>query len=124
MRVESPAPPVDAGERLGGTTAPGELEPLGAHFLLERVATAVATGLPMLLLGFAVWEAWDRTLHYQDLIVFAVTYVPVGLGVTVGFHRLLTHRSFRTGPVLRGVLAALGSAAIEGPVIEWVANHR
>jgi stearoyl-CoA desaturase (delta-9 desaturase) len=51
-------------------------------------------------------------------------YVAVGLGVTVGFHRLLTHRSFRTHAWLRLALAALGSAAVEGPVIEWVANHR
>jgi len=44
--------------------------------------------------------------------------------VTVGLHRHLTHRSFKTSPFLRGVLAALGSAAIEGPVISWVADHR
>ena len=43
--------------------------------------------------------------------------------MTVGFHRLLTHRSFKT-PWLRGTFAALGSAAIEGPVISWVADHR
>jgi stearoyl-CoA desaturase (Delta-9 desaturase) len=53
-----------------------------------------------------------------------VLYVLTGLGVTVGFHRLFTHRSFKTGPVLRAVLAILGSAAIEGPVISWVADHR
>ena len=47
-----------------------------------------------------------------------------GLGVTVGFHRLLTHRSFKTKPSDPGVLAILGSAAIEGPVISWVADHR
>ena len=46
------------------------------------------------------------------------------LGVTVGFHRYLTHRSFETSRTMRALLAILGSAAIEGPVIEWVANHR
>ena len=51
-------------------------------------------------------------------------YVLTGLGITVGFHRLLTHRSFKTTPVVAGVFAALGSAAIEGPVISWVADHR
>ena len=44
--------------------------------------------------------------------------------MTVGFHRLFTHRSFATKRWLRGVLAVLGSAAIEGPVISWVADHR
>jgi stearoyl-CoA desaturase (delta-9 desaturase) len=51
-------------------------------------------------------------------------YVPIGLGVTVGFHRLLTHRSFRTSPWLRGLLGVLGTMAVEGPVISWVADHR
>jgi stearoyl-CoA desaturase (Delta-9 desaturase) len=57
-------------------------------------------------------------------VVFAIVYVLTGLGVTVGFHRHLTHRSFATGRVMRGILAGLGSAAIEGPVISWVADHR
>jgi stearoyl-CoA desaturase (delta-9 desaturase) len=56
--------------------------------------------------------------------VFVVLYVLTGLGITVGFHRHLTHRSFKTRPAVRGVLAILGSAAIEGPVISWVADHR
>ena len=47
-----------------------------------------------------------------------------GLGVTVGFHRHFTHRSFKARPAVRAVLAVLGSAAIEGPVISWVADHR
>jgi stearoyl-CoA desaturase (delta-9 desaturase) len=72
----------------------------------------------------AIWQAWNEALHWYDLVVFVVTYVPIGLGVTIGFHRHLTHRSFKTSPFLRGVLAALGSAAIEGPVISWVADHR
>jgi stearoyl-CoA desaturase (delta-9 desaturase) len=71
-----------------------------------------------------VWQTWNAQLHWNDLVVFAIMYVPIGLGVTVGFHRLLTHRSFQTSPFLRGVFAALGTAAVEGPVIAWVANHR
>jgi stearoyl-CoA desaturase (delta-9 desaturase) len=51
-------------------------------------------------------------------------YVVTGLGITVGFHRLFTHRSFKTTNAVRAVLAVLGSAAIEGPVISWVADHR
>jgi stearoyl-CoA desaturase (delta-9 desaturase) len=63
-------------------------------------------------------ESLDRTL------TGLVMYVLTGLGVTVGFHRLFTHRSFKTGRVVRAALAILGSAAIEGPVISWVADHR
>ena len=51
-------------------------------------------------------------------------YLLTGFGITVGFHRMLTHRAFKTSPWLRGTFAALGSAAIEGPVTAWVADHR
>jgi stearoyl-CoA desaturase (delta-9 desaturase) len=51
-------------------------------------------------------------------------YVLTGLGVTVGFHRYLTHRSFATSRPVRATLGVLGSASIEGPVISWVADHR
>jgi stearoyl-CoA desaturase (delta-9 desaturase) len=91
---------------------------------IDRVANIVVTVVPVGLLGLAAWLAWGGTLHWPDLVVLAVTYLLTGLGVTVGFHRLLTHRSFQTSRPLRGLLAALGSAAIEGPVIEWVSNHR
>jgi stearoyl-CoA desaturase (delta-9 desaturase) len=56
--------------------------------------------------------------------IFFVMYIPIGLGVTVGFHRLLTHRSFKTSPALRGLFGILGTMSIEGPVISWVADHR
>jgi stearoyl-CoA desaturase (Delta-9 desaturase) len=94
------------------------------HPIVDRVATAVMTLVPALALVWAVQRAWGGSLHWQDLVVFAITYFLTGIGVTVGLHRLLTHRSFATYPWVRGVLAALGSAAAEGPVIEWVANHR
>ena len=80
--------------------------------------------MPILLLGLAAWQAWSEALRWSDLAVLGILYVLTALGITVGFHRLLTHRSFSTTPWLRGVFAALGSAAIEGPVISWVADHR
>jgi stearoyl-CoA desaturase (delta-9 desaturase) len=76
-----------------------DIEPV-ANESVHRLITGLITGLPFIGL------------------------VCTGLGVTVGFHRMLTHRSFKTSPFLRGLLAALGSAAIEGPVISWVADHR
>jgi stearoyl-CoA desaturase (Delta-9 desaturase) len=72
----------------------------------------------------AAWQAWNSFLHWHDLVVFALVYALTGLGITVGFHRHFTHRSFKTSRALRGTLAALGSAAVEGPVISWVADHR
>jgi stearoyl-CoA desaturase (delta-9 desaturase) len=95
-----------------------------AYTTLDRIANTVVTIAPLPLLAWAGWRAWGGALHWQDLLVLAITYTLTGLGITVGFHRLFTHRSFKTGTPLRLLLAVLGSAAVEGPIIEWVANHR
>jgi len=67
---------------------------------------------------------WDRFVGPQDLAILAVMYVLTGLGITVGFHRLLTHRSFEAPTAVRAAFAVLGSMAVQGPVIHWVADHR
>ena len=91
---------------------------------LDRFASAVVSLVPPLLLVAAVVFGWGGLLHWNDLVVFTVTYLLFGFGITVGFHRLLTHGSFKTHRWLRLTMAVLGSAAVEGPVIEWVATHR
>ena len=91
---------------------------------VDRAITGLITGVPPLLLVLAGWQLWNRELHWRDVAILVVCYLATGLGVTVGFHRLLTHRSFKTSPWLRGVLAVLGTMSVEGPVISWVADHR
>ena len=91
---------------------------------LERNVNIAAVLLPFLVVAAAVPLLWGRLVGPSDLIVFAVMYVLCGLGVTVGFHRMLTHRAFATHRATRYVFAVLGSMAIQGPVIEWVADHR
>jgi stearoyl-CoA desaturase (delta-9 desaturase) len=108
------------------TTAPtqrDDVQPV-ANENLDRFLTGTVTVLPVLALGLVAWQVWSELLGWSDIVVFAVMYVITGLGVTVGFHRLFTHRSFKTGKAVRATLAALGSMAIEGPVISWVADHR
>jgi stearoyl-CoA desaturase (Delta-9 desaturase) len=102
---------------------PSDVQPV-QHETRDRIITAIVTGVPVLSLGFVVWEAWAQLLGWTDLLIFALMYIPTGLGVTVGFHRHLTHRAFKTTRPIRAALAVLGSAAIEGPVISWVADHR
>jgi stearoyl-CoA desaturase (delta-9 desaturase) len=102
---------------------PADVEPANNENL-HRTLTALVTVIPVLALGVAAWQSWEGLLGPTDLAVFAILYVLTGLGVTVGFHRLFTHRAFKTGRAVRAVLAVLGSAAIEGPVISWVADHR
>jgi stearoyl-CoA desaturase (delta-9 desaturase) len=91
---------------------------------VDRVANVVVTVVPIGLVGLAAWLTWGGALRWPDLVVFTLTYLLTGFGITIGFHRLFTHRSFKTSAPMRGLFAALGSAAVEGPVIEWVANHR
>jgi stearoyl-CoA desaturase (delta-9 desaturase) len=102
---------------------PGEVQPV-QHETVDRIATGTISVLPFIALGIVCWQVWADLLRWSDVAVFLIMYVLTGLGVTVGFHRHLTHRSFKTSRPLRGLLAILGSVAIEGPVISWVADHR
>jgi stearoyl-CoA desaturase (delta-9 desaturase) len=90
----------------------------------DRIITGIVTVVPFLAVGVAGWQLWADLLRWSDIAVFLIMYTLTGLGVTVGFHRLLTHRSFATGRPVRAIFGVLGSAAIEGPVISWVADHR
>jgi stearoyl-CoA desaturase (delta-9 desaturase) len=94
------------------------------HEKFEAVLRVLLTGLPLAAVVVAGWLAWGGALHWHDLLVLAICYVACGFGVTVGFHRLFTHRSFKTSRSLRVLFAVLGSMAIEGPLIEWVSTHR
>jgi stearoyl-CoA desaturase (delta-9 desaturase) len=91
---------------------------------LERNVNILAVVVPFLGVIVGALFLWNRFLGPRDLAIFAVMYLASGVGVTVGFHRLLTHRSFKTGPRLRHLLAIFGSLSLQGPVIDWVADHR
>jgi stearoyl-CoA desaturase (delta-9 desaturase) len=114
---------------LAATADPAPLE--GAEVrpvtmpVIDRVASAIVTGVPPVILLIGMILGWNSgLLVWQDLLIFAVCYAGIGMGITVGFHRLLTHRSFQVNRWVRAGFAALGSAAAEGPVIDWVATHR
>jgi stearoyl-CoA desaturase (delta-9 desaturase) len=112
-------------EPAAGQPGPGrdDIEPV-LHETRDRIITGTVTVVPFLMLGVVAWQLWNSLLHWHDVFVFLLMYAFTGLGVTVGFHRLFTHRSFKTSRALRGVFAVAGSMAIEGPVISWVADHR
>jgi stearoyl-CoA desaturase (delta-9 desaturase) len=90
----------------------------------QRYSNLGAAIIPFLAVIAAGILSWNSLLHWTDLAIFAVMYVVVGLGVTVGFHRLLTHRSFATYKPIAYALAIAGSMAVQGPVVGWVADHR
>jgi stearoyl-CoA desaturase (delta-9 desaturase) len=104
-------------------TVADDVEPI-VNERRDRVITGVVTAAPVLSLFLVGWQLWASLLGWNDIFVFLLLYVLTGLGVTVGFHRLLTHRAFKTTRPIRAALAILGSAAIAGPVISWVADHR
>jgi stearoyl-CoA desaturase (delta-9 desaturase) len=119
----TPSPPDVAGKPTASAPGSGDVEPC-AHERRDQIITGLVTVVPVLALLVAGWRAWQGLLHPSDIVVFGVAYVLSAVGVTVGFHRHLTHRSFKARPWVRAVLAVLGSAAVEGPVISWVADHR
>ena len=107
------------------TEAPSvdDVQPV-SHETVDRIATGTITVVPFIALGIVGWQVWNDLLHWSDVAVFLIMYLVTGLGVTVGFHRHLTHRAFKAKPWVHGGLAIMGSMAIEGPVTAWVADHR
>jgi stearoyl-CoA desaturase (delta-9 desaturase) len=91
---------------------------------LERNVNITAVVVPFVGLIVGALFLWHRFLDARDVGIFALMYALTAVGVTVGFHRLLTHRAFQTRPWLRDALAVMGSMSVQGPVIDWVADHR
>jgi stearoyl-CoA desaturase (delta-9 desaturase) len=90
----------------------------------ESLLVYAFTLIPMLALAAAVPVAWGWGLGWVDVGLAVGFYLFSGFGVTVGFHRLFTHRSFRANRGLRIGLAIAGSMSLQGDVITWVADHR
>jgi stearoyl-CoA desaturase (delta-9 desaturase) len=90
----------------------------------EQVALALFIGIPFLAVLAAVPIAWGGFLGWRDIVIAVVFYTIAGHGISIGFHRLFTHKSFKPNRPMKYALAIAGSLAIEGPVIRWVADHR
>jgi stearoyl-CoA desaturase (Delta-9 desaturase) len=90
----------------------------------EQVALAAFIAVPFLAILAAIPVAWGGWLGWHDVLLSFVMYAVSGHGITIGFHRYLTHGSFKAKRPLRIALAAAGSLAIEGPAVRWVADHR
>ncbi|MFG1708016.1 acyl-CoA desaturase [Nonomuraea sp. M3C6] len=90
----------------------------------QAALTTAIVVAPFLVLGAGIWLAWGTGISLTDLLLAAIFYILTGFGVTVGFHRLLTHRSFTARPWLRTLLAIAGSMSFQGNLIDWVAIHR
>jgi stearoyl-CoA desaturase (Delta-9 desaturase) len=91
---------------------------------VHRWSNLAGVLLPFIGFVAAVVLLWNTLVDWSDLAVLTFMYVLTGLGVTLGFHRLLTHRSFQTYKPVEYALAVIGSMSVQGPVMSWVADHR
>ncbi len=88
-----------------------------------KVAVLVVVIGPLVATGYAITLLWQRAVHSGDLALLLSMYALTAMGVTIGFHRMLTHRSFRPHPVVKFLLLVLGSMSLEGPAVQWAATH-
>ncbi len=118
--------PVTAPEAPAASAAKSGAKPItdGQRGIAAQLAVYGFTVLPLLALLAAVPLAWGWGLSWTDVAIAAVFYVISGMGITVGFHRLFTHGSFKANRALKIALAGAGQMAAQGPVIIWVADHR
>jgi stearoyl-CoA desaturase (Delta-9 desaturase) len=91
--------------------------------LLNKLIVLAVVIIPFLATIVAIVLLWKRAVQWSDLVLLATMYTLVVLGVTVGYHRMLTHRSFRPHPVVKCILLILGSMSLEGSALEWAATH-
>jgi stearoyl-CoA desaturase (delta-9 desaturase) len=90
----------------------------------EQVALALFILVPFVAVLAAVPVAWGGWLGWSDVAIAVVMYFLTCGGITVGYHRYFTHRSFKPNRAVKVALAVIGSMAIQGPLVRWVADHR
>jgi stearoyl-CoA desaturase (delta-9 desaturase) len=90
----------------------------------QKIGNMIGVALPVVAFVVSIVLLWHEAVGWLDLGVMAALYVLTGLGITVGYHRLLTHRAFQTSKPVQYAFAILGSMAVQGPVLHWVADHR
>jgi stearoyl-CoA desaturase (delta-9 desaturase) len=100
-----------------GTVRPGTSR-------ISKVVTLVAVVVPAVGVVAAMGALWDVAFHLDDLVLMAGLYVLCAFGTTIGFHRYFTHRAFEAGPSVKATLAILGCMTMQGPLTQWVTDHR
>src|SRR5947209_13737214 len=91
---------------------------------ISQIVTLVAVAVPPLGLISAMGVLWGVAFHWVDLALFLGFYVVCAFGTTIGFHRYFTHRGFEARTPVRATLAILGCMTMQGPVTQWVTDHR
>ena len=90
----------------------------------QKIVMLGLTVIPFLGFIAAVTLLWNTFVGWTDLVLLVVLYVLCGFGITIGFHRMLTHQAFKAVKPLKAALLVFGSMAIQGPAITWAVDHR
>lgn len=90
---------------------------------LEKTVILISVIAPLLGTIYAMYLLWEQFVTWGDVAIMLSMYVLVALGITIGFHRMLTHRSFEAHPVVRFIFLALGSMALQGSALDWASVH-
>jgi stearoyl-CoA desaturase (Delta-9 desaturase) len=90
----------------------------------HKIANLIGVPVPLVGLIAAIVLLWDRAVGPLELGLLVGLYLLTALGVTLGYHRMFTHRAFESSRAFRAIVAVLGSMAVQGSVITWVADHR
>jgi stearoyl-CoA desaturase (Delta-9 desaturase) len=97
---------------------------LAAVTRTHKIANLIGVPMPLVGLLAAIVLLWDRAVGPVEVALLAGLYLLTALGVTLGYHRMFTHRAFESSRIFRAIFAILGSMAVQGSVITWVADHR
>ena len=103
------------------TTTPAPIDVPGWG---QKATMLAITLIPFAGVLLAITLLWNNAVGWTDLGLMLVLYVLMGFGITIGFHRMLTHRAFEAIAPLKATLLVLGSMAIQGPAIAWAVDHR
>ncbi len=89
----------------------------------QKMMVLVVVVVPFLATIYAIVLLWQRYVNGLDLALMIGLYLLSGLGITIGYHRMLTHKSFETSLVMKAILLILGTMAIEGQPSDWASTH-
>ena len=89
-----------------------------------KLLTLMAVVLPPIALAIAIYYSWGGYFSWTDMAMLVVGYFMTSMGITIGYHRLYTHKSFEASAPVAWVSAVCGSMAVQGPLLWWVTTHR
>lgn len=90
---------------------------------LHRLEIVALVTIPLIGTIAAILLFWNQYVFWRDILMLAVGYVVIALGVAIGYHRLLTHQSFSTYPPIKAIILIFGCMAFEGGPLDWAATH-